>query len=277
MARSPGSPPPRSRRASRAPARAAAIEAASGAPPLVGDSEVDAQAARADREVRDGRRRRCSSTARPAPARSSSRAHLHAASRRAEQPFVAVNCAAIPESLIESELFGHAQGRVHRRDVAAARPLRVRRTAARCSSTRSATCALPAQAKLLRALETGEVQADRRRRAARGRRPHRRREPQAISSAEVAAGRFREDLYYRLDVLAIDVPPLRARGDDVLVLAEHVSRRGRRAPARRPVVGITVAGRAALRAYGWPGNVRQLRNEIERAVLLVRGRRDRRR
>jgi DNA-binding NtrC family response regulator len=195
-------------------------------------------------------------------------AHLHAASRRAERAFVAVNCAAIPEALIETELFGHAKG-------AFTGATSARR--GRFLSADGGTLFLDeigelspaAQAKLLRVLESGEVQpvgAD---------------DPLAVDVRiiaashrdllrEVGAGRFREDLFYRLDVLALDIPPLRVRGDDIAVLAEHfravaVARLG------RPIDAITAAAQAALRAYGWPGNVRQLRNEIERAVLLAEG------
>ena len=195
-------------------------------------------------------------------------AHLHAASRRAQRPFVAVNCAAIPETLIESELFGHVKGAF----TGAEKPRRGRFACAHTGTLfldEIGDLALPAQAKLLRVLETGEVHAvgaD---------------EPQEVDvrivaashkdlHAEVAAGRFREDLFYRLDVLAIDVPPLRARGDDVRMLAD-VFRAEAAARLARPVVGITAAASAALRAYAWPGNVRQLRNEIERAVLLCEG------
>ncbi len=195
-------------------------------------------------------------------------AHLHAASKRADRPFVAVNCAAIPESLIETELFGHAKGAFTGATAA-------RRGRFACADGGTlfldevGELSAAAQAKLLRVLESGELQpvgadetiaVDVRTIAA----SHR------DLLREVAAGRFREDLYYRLDVLALEVPPLRARGDDVLKLADHF-RAEAAARLGRPVTAITAAATAALRSYGWPGNVRQLRNELERAVLLAEG------
>ena len=195
-------------------------------------------------------------------------AHLHAASRRADRPFIAVNCAAIPESLIETELFGHAKG-AFTGATATRRGLFVSADGGTLFLDEVGELSPAAQAKLLRVLETGELQpvgsdetieVDVRTIAA----SHR------DLLREVAAGRFREDLYYRLDVLALDVPPLRVRGDDVLKLAEHF-RADAAARLGRPVGSITPAARAALRAYGWPGNVRQLHNELERAVLLAEG------
>jgi Nif-specific regulatory protein len=126
-----------------------------------------------------------------------------------------------------------------------------------------------AQAKVLRAIESGEIQ------------PVGAERPLAVDvrivaashkrlADEVAAKRFREDLFYRLDVLEVEVPPLRARGDDVILLAHHIldelaHRSGRAVPT------LSQDARAALRAYDWPGNVRQLRNELERALMLVDG------
>jgi DNA-binding NtrC family response regulator len=179
-----------------------------------------------------------------------------------------VNCAAIPDTLIESELFGHARGAFS----GAAQARRGRFAAADRGTLfldEVADLSLPAQAKLLRVLEEGEVQvlgSD---------------APLAVDvrvvsathkdlDAEIAAGRFRADLYYRLDVVTIEAPALRDRGDDVVMLAEHFrSELGPR--VGNPLRGFSDAALAALRAHGWPGNVRQLRNEVERALLFADG------
>ena len=194
--------------------------------------------------------------------------HVHALSARAEQPFVTVNCAAIPESLIESELFGVQRGAFTGAD----KPRRGRFACAHLGTLfldEIADLSAAAQAKVLRAIESGEVQPV-------GAEQPLRVDVRIVAAShkrladEVAAKRFREDLFYRLDVLELDVPPLRARGDDVLVLATHMlddlaRRAGRTAPA------LADDARAALCGYDWPGNVRQLRNELERALMLVEG------
>jgi len=182
--------------------------------------------------------------------------------------FVAVNCAAIPEHLLESELFGHEKGAftgaVGRRD-------------GRFQVADGGTLLLdeigdlPAnlQAKLLRVLQEGEVER------LGGGRPERV-DVRLIAAtnrdldAEIAAGRFRSDLYYRLNVIAIELPPLRERGDDVPRLAQHFLRRFA-AANDKPVRSIEGDALAALSAWTWPGNVRELENVIERAVVLSRG------
>ncbi len=182
--------------------------------------------------------------------------------------FVAVNCAAIPETLMESELFGHERG---------AFTGAVTTTQGKFHLAHEGTLLLDEiaelppglQAKLLRVLQEGEVQ--------RIGAPH----PQRVDvrvvaatnrdlEAELQAGRFRTDLYYRLAVIAIELPPLRERGDDIAVLAHHFARRfaaqnGKGAPH------IATEALTALQAYPWPGNVRELENAIERAVVLARG------
>jgi two-component system NtrC family response regulator len=193
---------------------------------------------------------------------------LHARSRRARRPFVAVNCGAIPENLLESELFGHERG---------AFTGAVRQHAGRFEQADGGTLFLdelgeiPAsmQVRLLRVLQDGEVtrvggsqpiKVDVRVVAA----THR------DLADEVRQGRFRADLYYRLNVVTLRLPPLRARTDDIPALVDHfahmhASRHGRTAPTFAPAVLATLA------RYDWPGNVRELEHVIERAVLLSGG------
>jgi two-component system, NtrC family, response regulator AlgB len=193
---------------------------------------------------------------------------LHALSPRRDRPFVVVNCPTLSEELLASELFGHARG---------AFTGAVRDQAGRVEAAEGGTVFLdeigeiaPAlQAKLLRFLQerkferVGENQtrtADVRIVAATNR----------DLAAEVKAGRFREDLLYRLDVVEVTVPPLRDRPEDVLPLARSFLAFFARA-ARRPVPELSSAAEKALGAYAWPGNVRELRNAIERAVILSPG------
>ncbi len=192
---------------------------------------------------------------------------LHRRSRRRGGPFVAVNCAALPETLLESELFGHARGAFT--DAKTARDgLFVKASGGTLFLDEIGDMPLGLQPKLLRALQERkvrpvgsdtEVPFDARLVAA----------THSDLEAAVDEGRFREDLFFRVNVIHIDVPPLRARGGDDLVLAqrflEHFAGR-----AEKRVT--TIAGPAAekLIAYNWPGNVRELQNSIERAVALTR-------
>jgi DNA-binding NtrC family response regulator len=191
---------------------------------------------------------------------------LHARSRRHEGPFVAINCAAMPEALLESELFGHAKGAFT--DAKAARTgLFIKASGGTLFLDEVGEMPLTLQPKLLRALQErtvrpvggdSEVPFDARIVAATNR----------DLELAVEEGRFREDLYYRLNVIGLELPPLRARGNDVLLLAqrflEHfASRSGKR------VVGLSPPVAQRLLAYGWPGNVRELQNCIERAVALT--------
>jgi Nif-specific regulatory protein len=193
---------------------------------------------------------------------------MHALSPRAEEPFVAVNCAAIPDSLLESELFGHEKGAFS----GAARTRPGRFALAHRGTLfldEVGDLSLPSQAKVLRALEEGRVlplgaddtvEADVRILSA----THKSLED------EIAAGRFREDLYYRLRVGDLLVPPLRERGEDIVLLARaFLERAGRRLGKRGLELGAEAVARA--RAFAWPGNVRQLKNEIERAAILCDG------
>jgi two-component system response regulator HydG len=192
---------------------------------------------------------------------------LHSASSRRGGPFVAINCAAMPESLLESELFGHVRGAFT--DARVARPgLLIKASQGTLFLDEIADMPLGMQAKLLRALQEKTV------------RPVGGDEEQPFAAriiaatngdleSEVEEKRFREDLFYRINVVRIDVPPLRARGGDVLLLAQHFLERYA-AQSQRPVVGITLDAAERLAAYGWPGNVRELQNCIERAVALAR-------
>lgn len=193
---------------------------------------------------------------------------LHAWSPRAGGPFIAINCAAIPETLLESELFGYEKGAF---TGAAQRKL------GRIELAHKGTLFLdeigelaPAlQAKLLRVLETHEfervggtvtIRADLRLVAATNR----------DLRVEVARQRFREDLFFRLSVVPLTVPPLRDRGDDVLRLAHHFLERQAQA-AGRPTPTLDDDARDALCGYRWPGNVRELQNCLERAAILAEG------
>jgi PAS domain S-box-containing protein len=193
---------------------------------------------------------------------------VHEASRRSSGPLVRVNCAAIPETLIESEFFGHEKGAF-----TGATARREGRFAQADGGTlfldEVGELPLDLQAKLLRALQEGEfepvgggrtVKVDVRVIAATNRN----------LEEEAAAGRFREDLFYRLNVFPIRLPPLRERGDDVILLAESLGERLARRMGRS-FGKLDDAAKAALRAYDWPGNVRELQNVIERALILSRG------
>jgi DNA-binding NtrC family response regulator len=196
-------------------------------------------------------------------------AALHDASPRSYRPLVTVDCGAIPESLIESELFGHAKGAF-----TGAHASRQGFVAAAEGGTlfldEVGELPLQVQVKLLRLLQQREYTAvgdarllkcDVRIVAATNR----------DLVAEVVARRFREDLYYRLNVIHIDLPSLRARGDDIEVLAFHFLKTYIARSGRSDIVAFAPAALATLRAYSWPGNVRSLEHTIERAVLLAQG------
>jgi DNA-binding NtrC family response regulator len=190
---------------------------------------------------------------------------MHYESRRADKPFVAINCAAIPATLLESELFGYEKGAF---TDAKARKLGLFEQAegGTLFLDEIGELELSLQAKLLRVLEEGsfrrvggvkDLPLDVRVIAASNR----------DLKAESEAGRFRLDLYYRLSVIQLDIPPLRGRGDDVILLAEYyIKTLGER--MRRRVRGLTGEAARAFRHYAWPGNVRELRNVIERALIL---------
>jgi len=193
---------------------------------------------------------------------------LHALSPRAEAPFVAINCAAIPETLLETELFGHEKGAF---TGAVARKPGKFEMAHRGTLFLDEIGDLPLtlQAKILRALEerrfervggTALVSVDVRLVAATNR----------GLRAAVAARRFREDLFFRLSVFPITVPPLRERRGDIPLLARYFVDRFCRDLKKKPLA-MSVAAVEALQSYRWPGNVRELQNCIERAVILAEG------
>lgn len=192
---------------------------------------------------------------------------IHANSHFSSGPFVALNCAAMPAGLLESELFGHARG-AFTDAKGASKGLLVQANGGTLLLDEIGELPLTMQPKLLRALQERTV------------RPVGQHEEVPFNcrlitatnrdlSAEVAAKRFREDLFYRLDVVRITVPPLRERGDDILLLARHFLERF--AASSRRSIGLPVALEARLLSYGWPGNVRELENCIERAVALCAG------
>ena len=192
---------------------------------------------------------------------------LHARSPRANEPFVAINCAAMPAPLLESELFGHVRGAFT--DAKQARTgLFVQAGAGTVFLDEIGEMPIEMQVKLLRVLQ------ERRVRPVGGdtELPVHARVVTASNrdlEEEVRTKRFREDLYYRINVVAIHVPPLRERADDVLVLAQHFLARSARRN-RKPVTGISPPAARLLTGYDWPGNVRELENCLERAVALCR-------
>jgi DNA-binding NtrC family response regulator len=195
---------------------------------------------------------------------------LHAASARAARPLVAVDAGGLADGVFESELFGHLRGAF-----TDARSDRVGRFELADGGTlfldEIANVPLALQAKLLRVVESGELERV-------GSSQTRRVDVRLVSATnaaleeEVAAGRFRQDLLFRINTVEIRLPPLRERGEDLPLLAEHFLRlhAGR---YRKPIAGFEPAALAALRAHPWPGNVRELDHAIERAVLMSGGQR----
>ena len=192
---------------------------------------------------------------------------LHEHSGRAQAPFVPINCAAIPESILESELFGYERG---------AFTGAVQRKEGRFERANGGTLfldevgelTLAVQVKLLRVLQEGEIErlggtsavkVDCRVVAA----------TNQDLAARVREGKFREDLFYRLNVIQVVLPPLRDRAEDIPLLANHFLARFATKNGK-PLRGLTAAALEALEAHGWPGNVRELENAIERAVVLSR-------
>ncbi len=193
---------------------------------------------------------------------------IHARSAQADRPLIKVNCAAIPEALLESELFGHVKGAF-----TGASANRRGRFALADGGTlfldEIGTLGLGVQAKLLRVLQEREFE------------PVGSERTQAVDVRVIAAtnrdlramvsdGRFQEDLYYRLSVIPIELPSLRQRPDDVPLLVEHFLRKHAQRIGRR-IDGVEPAVLERLQAYHWPGNVRELENTIERAVVLATG------
>ncbi|MGE0080406.1 MAG: sigma-54 interaction domain-containing protein [Thiohalomonadaceae bacterium] len=195
---------------------------------------------------------------------------MHEGSRRSERPFMAINCAALPEALAESELFGHAKGAFTGALSASSGRIRAAEGGT-LFLDEVGELPLAIQAKLLRFLETGEVQPV-------GETASRRADVRIIAAThrdlhrEVQAGRFRADLYYRLNVIPLELPPLRERtGDIPLLLSAFTSQLSRQHGLDRPLYQADTL--AMLERYSWPGNVRELRNLCERMVILFAGRR----
>jgi len=189
---------------------------------------------------------------------------LHRRSRRAERPFVAINCAALSETLLESELFGHLRGSFTGAERDRRGLLEQAHTGTLFLDEVSETSAA-FQAKLLRVLQERELRPIGALRA----RPVDLRVVSASHRdlrAEIAAGRFREDLYYRLAVFPLRVPPLRERSADIPALARHFARRHARG-SEAPV--FAAAAEQLLLAHAWPGNVRELENEVQHALALA--------
>jgi DNA-binding NtrC family response regulator len=193
---------------------------------------------------------------------------IHSSSPRGKKPMVTVNCGAIPINLVESVLFGHEKGAF-----TGAFDRHIGRFEDADGSTlfldEVGELPLDTQVKLLRAIETGEIQRL-------GSRVIQTMDVRIIAATnrhlldEVAAGRFREDLYYRLNVVHIQIPPLRDRISDIPPLSRHLLARIAEQPGMRHL-SITDDGLAILMRYGWPGNVRQLQNALFRATVLCEG------
>jgi len=190
---------------------------------------------------------------------------IHLRSPRRDRPFLAINCAALPESLLESELFGHERGAF-----TGAIARRLGKFEAANQGTllldEVSETSLPFQAKLLRTLQEGELERVGRDRPVRV-------DVRVVATTnrtlreEMQAGRFRQDLFFRLSVVVLSLPPLRERPGDIPLLAQHFVEK-HRAKSGAVAEGISPAGLALLSSYAWPGNVRELENCIQRALLL---------
>lgn len=194
---------------------------------------------------------------------------IHLNSRYVDRPFVRVNCAALPEGLLESELFGHVKGAF-----TDAHKDRIGKFEQAQDGTifldEIGEISLPVQAKLLRVLEDGVFEPL-------GSNEQRKVRARIISATNrnlldlVERGEFRQDLFYRLNVIPINVPPLRKRPDDIIPLARHFLQLSAR-DTNKTVSELDPAALQALRDYSWPGNIRELKNVIERAVVLTQDR-----
>ena len=190
---------------------------------------------------------------------------VHSNSQRKDRPFISINCSAIPESLLESELFGYRKGAF----TGAASDKKGLITMADQGTLfldEIGDMPLGLQAKILKVLETGEIHplgdtktmfVDVRLIAATNK----------VLEEQIKKGLFREDLYYRLNVIEVKIPPLRERREDITVLAQHFIEKYSKENNKK-VTGITDEALAAFNSYSWPGNIRELRNVVERAVVL---------
>ena len=192
---------------------------------------------------------------------------LHANSRRSKGPFVALNCAAISETLFESELFGHIRG-AFTNAVAAKRGLFQSAHGGTLFLDEIAEMSLPMQVKLLRAVQEREVREV-------GAEYATKVDVRIITATNkdlaesVKAGTFRHDLYYRVSVVPLALPPLRERKDDIPLLAQHFLKQSAKR-SNKDVRGFTPAAMHRLMVYPWPGNVRELENAVEKAVVMSR-------
>ncbi len=192
---------------------------------------------------------------------------IHANGRRASRPFVALNCGAVPETLLESELFGHARG-AFTGAIGDRKGIFEQASGGTVFLDEIGETTLALQVRLLRAIEEGEVRPVGGNRAMQV-------DARVISATnrdlnlEVAEQRFRQDLYYRLSVIVISMPPLRERRADIPLLVDRFLQSASARAGR--TVEVAAAALDALVGYGWPGNVRELENTIERAVLFSRG------
>jgi transcriptional regulator with GAF, ATPase, and Fis domain len=193
---------------------------------------------------------------------------IHRRSPRSSRPFITINCGAIPENLLESELFGHVKGAF-----TGAVQSKIGKFQAAAGGTlfldEIGEMPLPLQVKILRAIQEKSVM----------RVGDTRNEPVDIRivaatnrdlEQEIAAGRFREDLYYRLNVVNLHLPPLRERGDDALVIARYLLSRYAKEYESR-VQGFSPDASVAIRKYHWPGNIREMENRIKKAIVLAEG------
>jgi DNA-binding NtrC family response regulator len=192
---------------------------------------------------------------------------IHHLGQRQDGPFIPINCSAIPENLIESELFGHVRG-AFTGAASARRGLFEAANGGTLFLDEVADLPPLAQVKLLRVLQEGEVRRV-------GSDETHRVDVRVVSASNtnlreaMEATRFREDLYYRLNVITIELPPLRRREGDIELLAHHfLNKYGGR--AQRELKGFTPEALSMMQGYGWPGNVRELENAVERAVVLAR-------
>jgi two-component system NtrC family response regulator len=192
---------------------------------------------------------------------------IHSNSPRKSRPFVAINCGAIPETLLESELFGHEKGAYTGAHMQRKGKLELV-DGGTLFLDEIGEMSPPLQVKLLRFLQEREIERV-------GGREIVRVDARVIAAtnkdlkAELRAGNFREDLYYRLSVVNLKLPPLRERGEDVVLLANAFLRRS--ADAQRRKLRFSAGALEAISRYAWPGNIRELENTVERAVIMARG------
>jgi two-component system NtrC family response regulator len=192
---------------------------------------------------------------------------LHGKSRRRDRPFVPINCGAIPETLLEAELFGHEKGAYTGAHVQRKGKLEVA-DGGTLFLDEIGEMSLPLQVKLLRFLQEREIERI-------GGRDRIKVDVRVVAAtnkdlkAEIAGGRFREDLYFRLSVVTIKLPPLRERGEDIILLANTLLRRNCKEYRRK--LQFSQDASRALAAYPWPGNIRELENVVQRAVIMARG------